>query len=79
MHLTQQTPSEANSAYFDTVVPVSKFTSDFDFQLSKGNGEGFTFVLQSEGLNAIGAAGVAWGTDRACLMGQAREYSTALR
>ncbi len=61
LQLTQDTPSEANSAYFDTVVPVNKFTSDFDFQLSKGNGEGFTFVLQSEGLNAIGAAGGGLG------------------
>jgi sugar lactone lactonase YvrE len=61
LNLTQQTPNQASSAYFDTVIPVSKFTSDFDFQLSRGDGEGFTFVLQSEGLNAIGPAGGGLG------------------
>ena len=61
LQLTQETPSEANSAYFDTVVPVSTFTSDFDFQVSNGSGEGFAFVLESEGLNAIGAAGGGLG------------------
>jgi hypothetical protein len=45
----------ASSAYYSTAIPVNKFTSDFDFQLSQGDGEGFTFVLQAAGLNALGA------------------------
>ncbi len=61
--LTRNTPSELGSAYFSTSVPVSRFTSDFDFSLSRESGEGFTFVLQSQGLDAIGsgAGGLGYG------------------
>ena len=59
--LTQDTPLQASSAYFSTPVPVNKFTSDFDFTMSRGDGEGFTFVLQSEGLGAVGPAGGGLG------------------
>ncbi len=57
MQLTQDAAYEASSAYFSTAVPVNKFSTDFDFKLSRGDGDGFTFVLQSEGLNAIGTGG----------------------
>lgn len=52
---------EANSAFFSTPVPVNKFTSDFNFVLSRDAGEGFTFVLQSAGLHAVGSPGSGLG------------------
>jgi hypothetical protein len=61
--LTQDTAMETSSAFFPTTVPVNIFTSDFDFKLSAGYGEGFTFVLQSIGFNAIGSgeSGLGYG------------------
>jgi hypothetical protein len=61
LQLAQDTPMEASSAYFPTAVPVNKFVSDFNFRLSPGEGDGFTFVLQSEGLEALGTAGGGLG------------------
>jgi sugar lactone lactonase YvrE len=52
---------EASSAFFSTPVPINKFTSDFDFVLSREAGEGFTFVVQSAGLHAVGSAGSGLG------------------
>jgi sugar lactone lactonase YvrE len=52
---------EANSAFFSTPVPINKFTSDFDFVLSPDAGEGFTFVVQSAGLHAVGSPGSGLG------------------
>ena len=59
--LTQDTAMETSSAFFPTTVPVNNFTSDFDFKLSAGYGEGFTFVLQSIGFNALGSGGSGLG------------------
>jgi sugar lactone lactonase YvrE len=61
LELAQDTASEASSAFFSTAVPVNRFVSDFDFRLSRGDGDGFTFVLQSEGLHAIGTGGGGLG------------------
>ena len=49
--------SETHSAYFTTQVDVTAFTNDFDFQFLKPLGGGFTFILQSEGVNAVGTPG----------------------
>ena len=61
--LTQDTAMETSSAFFPTTVPVNIFTSDFDFKLSAGYGEGFAFVLQSIGFNALGSgeSGLGYG------------------
>ncbi|MBB5056715.1 hypothetical protein HDF16_001400 [Granulicella aggregans] len=40
---------------------VSSFESDFDFQLTDANADGFAFVLQSNGPNAIGSSGSGLG------------------
>jgi streptogramin lyase len=61
LQLAHGAPFEANSAYDSTAIPVNKFTSDFDFRMNRGDGEGFTFVLQAEGLNAIGLSGGGLG------------------
>ncbi len=52
---------ETNSAFFSTPVPINRFTSDFNFVLSRDAGEGFTFVVQSAGLHAVGSPGSGLG------------------
>jgi hypothetical protein len=61
LQLTANAPFEAPTAYFNTTVPIGKFTTDFDFQISSGVGDGFTFVLQSQGLTASGSFGGGLG------------------
>jgi sugar lactone lactonase YvrE len=55
---------ERSSAYFSTAVPINKFSTDFDFVMTRApgfTGEGFTFVVQSAGLNALGSSGAGLG------------------
>jgi hypothetical protein len=49
------------SAWYKTAVNIQKFTTDFQFQLSQPNADGFTFVIQNSGTTAIGAGGGALG------------------
>ncbi len=53
--------NKASSAYFTTPVNVESFTSDFDFQLTDAAANGFTFVLQNQGLTATGLSGEGLG------------------
>jgi Legume lectin domain/Chitobiase/beta-hexosaminidase C-terminal domain len=55
------TTSEDSSAYWTTPVNVQSFTSDFTFQLTNANADGFTFVLQNKGLTGLGAVGGGLG------------------
>ena len=60
--LTDGGPNEAASAYDPTPVFVQKFTTAFDFQLTKAKGDGFTFTILNVGnLIAIGAHGGGLG------------------
>jgi sugar lactone lactonase YvrE len=56
---------ERSSAYFSTAVSIGKFSTDFDFVMAPvpglTMGEGFTFVVQSAGLNALGSTGAGLG------------------
>ena len=49
--------NETHTIYFSTAVAVTTFTTDFDFQILNPAGGGFTFILQNQGLNAVGLAG----------------------
>jgi hypothetical protein len=55
----------ANAIYFATPVGIDTFTTDFDFSVSKGStpmlGDGFTFLIQNQGPNAVGATGGSLG------------------
>jgi hypothetical protein len=53
--------SEARSAYFTAPVNVQAFTTTFDFQLVSAVADGFTFVIQNQGLNAVGSLGAGLG------------------
>jgi hypothetical protein len=55
LQLTDGGLNETRSAYFANQVNVQSFTSDFDFQMASAVAEGFTFVIQNMGLNAVGA------------------------
>ncbi len=72
---------EASSAFFSTPVPINKFSSDFDFVLSREAGEGFTFVVQSAGLHAVGSAGggLGYGVDLPGAGGAKIEHSVAVK
>ncbi len=61
LQLTDGSLNEARSAYFANPVNVQKFTTDFDFQLSNAVANGFTFVIQNQGLNALGSNGAGLG------------------
>ncbi len=54
---------EARSAYFTTAVNVDAFTTSFDFQITNAVSDGFTFVIQNQGLTALGsdAGGLGYG------------------
>jgi fibronectin-binding autotransporter adhesin len=64
--LTDANNSEARSAYLNIPVPVSaQFTANFTYQApgaTRGNvADGWAFVLQNQGVNALGAPGGALG------------------
>ncbi len=61
LRLTDGGGTEARSAFFSTPVNVAQFTSDFSFQLTNPNGDGFTFTIQGTGATAVGPAGGGLG------------------
>jgi sugar lactone lactonase YvrE len=72
---------EASSAFFSTPVPINKFSSDFNFVLSREAGEGFTFVVQTAGLHAVGSpgGGLGYGLDLPGAGGAKIEHSVAVK
>ncbi len=61
LRLTDGGATEARSAFFSTPVNVAQFTSDFSFQLTTPNGDGFTFTIQGTGATAVGPSGGGLG------------------
>ena len=65
--ITTADAGEGRSAYYNTPVSVAGFTASFVYQdnltgeSGVGVADGFTFVIQTESLNAIGAAAPALG------------------
>ena len=53
--------SEVASAFWTSQVNVTAFTTDFAFQLTNPNADGFTFTIQGVGATAIGASGGSLG------------------
>jgi hypothetical protein len=54
---------QAKAVWYATPVNVQSFTTDFNFQLTSANADGFTFALQNAaaGVNAVGAHGIGLG------------------
>jgi alpha-L-arabinofuranosidase len=61
LQLSDSGSSEARSAWSSTAVPISQFITDFSFQLTNTNANGFTFVVQNAGPTALGGNGGSLG------------------
>jgi hypothetical protein len=61
LQLTDGGLSEARSAWYSTPVPINVFTTDFTFQQLNALADGFTFTIQSDGLNVVGLSGGSLG------------------
>jgi hypothetical protein len=61
LQLTNGALWEAGSVYWDAPINVQAFTTDFEFQLSNAQGNGFTFTLQNMGLTALGGDSAGLG------------------
>jgi hypothetical protein len=59
--------NQARSAFVNTPLGVQTFTTDFSFQLTAADAEGFTFCIQGVGPTALGRAGggLGYGADHA--------------
>jgi hypothetical protein len=63
LELTNGTGGEANSVFFTTPQNIASFTTNFTFQLTSAQGDGFTFTIQnsSAGVKALGPFGGGLG------------------
>jgi hypothetical protein len=61
LQLTSGATDQAGSAFYATPVNIQSFTTDFSFQLSSANGDGFTFTIQNLGPEALGRTGGSLG------------------
>ncbi|MGA3073678.1 MAG: chitobiase/beta-hexosaminidase C-terminal domain-containing protein [Bryobacteraceae bacterium] len=57
LRLTDGNDDEAASAFFNTPVNAQFFTSDFTFQLTNAQADGFTICIQNQGPTALGSDG----------------------
>lgn len=64
LNLTTAANGEATSAFFNTAQTITNFTASFTYDFLNGSGnpaDGFTFLLQNQGLTARGGGGGAVG------------------
>ena len=61
IQLTDGGSFEAGSLFSTSRLPVAAFTTDFEFQLTDATADGFAFVLQGNGPDAIGSNGGGLG------------------
>ncbi len=54
LQLTNGQQAEAGSVFWAQPIGVQAFTTDFEFQLSLAQGDGFTFTIQNTGPTALG-------------------------
>ena len=61
LELTDGSTGEARSAFYTTAQPIDSWTASFTYQATEPGGiavaDGVTFVLQNQGLNALGPTG----------------------
>ncbi len=61
LRLTDGGASEASSAFFSTGVNVQSFSTSFSFQLTSASADGMAFVIQNNGVTALGPGGGGLG------------------
>jgi Chitobiase/beta-hexosaminidase C-terminal domain len=57
LQLTTGVVNQAGSAFYNTATNIQAFTTDFAFQLSNAQADGFTFTIQNVGPTALGGNG----------------------
>lgn len=62
LQLTNGGLQEASSVFWNTPINIQSFSTDFEFQISAAQGNGFTFTIQNVGATALGsdAAGLGY-------------------
>ncbi len=61
LQLTTGLTYQAGSAFWNTPVNIQSFTTDFSFQLSNAQADGFTFTLQNVAPTTVGGYGISLG------------------
>jgi hypothetical protein len=61
LQLTSGAENQAGSAFYNTPLEISAFTTEFSFQLSNPVAEGITFTLQGVSPVALGSSGAGLG------------------
>jgi hypothetical protein len=61
LQLTNGGLSQAGSVFWNTPINVQAFTTNFQFQLSNAQGNGFTFTIQNVGPTALGGDSAGLG------------------
>jgi Legume lectin domain/Chitobiase/beta-hexosaminidase C-terminal domain len=61
LRLTDGGTNEAGSAFFNTLVNVQSFTTNFSFQLTDATADGIIFTIQGDGPTALGQNGAKLG------------------
>jgi hypothetical protein len=61
LRLTDGGGTEAGSGFYATPLNIQSFTTDFSFQLTTPNADGFAFVIQNDGTTALGPSGGGLG------------------
>jgi len=69
VQLTDGNGGEAGSAFYNSLVSVANFTTDFSFQLTSPSGDGITFAIQGVGPTALGPSGGGLGYGSATVGG----------
>jgi hypothetical protein len=57
LRLTDGGGYEARSAFFTAPVNIQEFSTNFEFQLTNANSDGFTFTIEGVGPTAVGQSG----------------------
>ena len=61
LQLTTGLANQAGSAFYNTPTNIQAFTTDFAFQLSNAQADGFTFTIQNVAPTALGGSGSSLG------------------
>ena len=81
LQLTTGLQNQSGSAFWNTPINIQSFTTDFSFQLSDAQADGFTFTLQNVAPTALGGAGggLGYGPDPATGAPAAIAHSVAIK
>ena len=61
LELTDGGGNEAGSAFSTSTLPIGRFSTTFNFQLTSATADGFTFTIQGQGPTALGGTGGGLG------------------